>query len=220
MRPDQRPIEPAEESEQILTSFRSRRWEPEHDGRPWLAAVLVVAVSLAVWYFWLRPPDRVPEPVEQPIPVATQDPVGAPVTLPTMRPDRSAPVAPRARATGDVQIYECIQDGQRVLSDRPCGPGAVERFVDTRELNTFTEVPPPPVTAPRRPPSTSSRAPVGSISRPSAADAHQARCEQIEAWKDRIDAAMRQGYTSQEGERLRAQWHRAKQAYYDEGCGR
>ena len=140
------------------------------------------------------------------------------MALTTMRPDRSVPgVAPSA---GGIAVYECRQNGQRVLSDRPCGPDATERVLETGALNTFNEVPPPAVRASRASPPLPVGSPAASGVRQSATAAHDARCEQIEAWKDRIDAAMRRGYTSQQGERLRAEWHRAKQAYYDERCGR
>ena len=93
-------------------------------------------------------------------------------------------------------------------------------MLDTRELNTFTEVAPPVATARAASPGRVERPIAPQNQPPAPARSNKAQCEQIEAWKDRIDAAMRQGYTSQQGEWLRAEWHRAKQAYYDAGCGR
>ena len=218
----------AEDPDEIIATLRSRQWEPDRAFRPWLLAALVVVGTLGALFLWLEPAERSTPANVQPGP--GEERVQLPVTptptdrvaLPPMRPDRSAPppqVLPQS--SSGVAIYECRQNGQRVLSDKPCGPDAAARVLDTRELNTFTEVAPPVATAPRASPGRVERPAVLPAQRPPVtAQSKEAQCEQIEAWKDRIDAAMRRGYTSRQGERLRAEWHRAKQAYYDAGCGK
>lgn len=202
-------------SEEILTTFRSRQWEPEEPGaRHWLLAIFVVAGCLeaAWWYFTTNAP--APEPVE----TAAVEP--APATEPATLPRVSSITPAPARVPGQVEVYECSVNGQRVLSDRPCGPDAVERLVDTRALNTFAEVAPPapaPRPAPRQSAPSSGAGPAtqGAPTQ----SAKEQLCEQLQARIDYINAKTREKLTHREGDYWRAEWHKAKNAYYDARCG-
>jgi len=139
------------------------------------------------------------------------DPVESPVTAPV-----------RESAPGVIGIYECRQDGQKILSDRPCGPDAVERLIDTRELNTFTETRQVTVGgAPSAAPAIRSPRPAAAVgSGPRTAADKAGLCQTLQARIDAINARTRQKHTHREGEYWRAKWHEAKNAYYDAGCGR
>jgi hypothetical protein len=209
--------------EDVMTAFRARRWEPERESSRWALAVVVVAglLGLAGWgLMGMEPSDHavagdspaVVEAVEEPIArTVTIDPVESPVTAPV-----------RDSAPGVIGIYECRQDGQKILSDRPCGPDAVQRLIDTRELSTFTET--RQVTVGGAP----SAAPVARSPRPAAGGGSGPRtgaekaglCQTLQARIDVINARTRQKHTHREGEYWRAKWHEAKNAYYDAGCGR
>jgi len=123
-------------------------------------------------------------------------------------------------APGEVAVYECVQDGHTTISDRPCGPGAIGRIIDTRQLNTYSQAPVAPVDMKRhRQPPVSGAGP--RIATPQTAQsARAARCKSIQDEIDSINARMRQPYRKEEGEWLRRRWHSAKELYYDEDCGK
>lgn len=132
----------------------------------------------------------------------------------------SRDVIPRELAPGEAAVYECIQDGHKALSDRPCAPGAVARIVDSRELSTYSPVPVTGVATSRyrsQPASVETPRPTTPNPRQSG---QGSRCDAIQEDIDRLNARMRQPYSSQEGEWLRKRWHSLKELYYDEGCGK
>ena len=118
--------------EEVMAAFRARRWEPEREASHWALAVVVVAgvLGLAGWGLMRMdpsadgvagdPPAGVEAIEERVARTVTIDPVESPVTAPV-----------RESAPGVIGIYECRQDGQKILSDRPCGPDAVERLIGT-----------------------------------------------------------------------------------------
>ena len=142
-----------------------------------------------------------------------------------------APPAPAERAAADgarqsaVSVYECIVNGQRVLSDQPCGPDARARSVvidqpDPQEVlrqqqRTWAvqagSTPAAPVPAPQ-----SSRRLGGA----EAMAANEQACRWVDEAIANLNARMRQGYTSQEGERLRSDWHDLQKQRADYDCGR
>lgn len=96
-----------------------------------------------------------------------------------------------------VEVYECVEEGQRILSDRLCGPSANVLKVrapnrmnaqDTGVLYRDTQ---------------SNRAYSRSPPHWTNYEHESSACPRIEAQIDVINARMRQAYTSQEGERLR-----------------
>ena len=51
-------------------------------------------------------------------------------------------------------------------------------------------------------------------------ESNEAACRAVDQAIDNLNARMRQGYTSQEGESLRQRWHELKEQRYELGCGR
>ena len=124
-----------------------------------------------------------------------------------------------------VGVYECVVNGQRVVSDRPCAPGAQARTLvidqpDPREVARQRHM----TQSAGRSGSTYYTSPAGGSSTArsgSAATAsNEAACEAVDRAIDQLNARMRQRYGAAEGERLRAQWHDLKQQRYDLKCGR
>jgi Domain of unknown function (DUF4124) len=129
--------------------------------------------------------------------------------------------APVSAATN---VYRCV-DGSRqsIFSDRPCGNVTEVRRYESAEINTYS----PPLTAPASRPSRGNGSGVAaSRSAPSSDDSLRAfqseiragQCEQIQDSIDAVNARMRRGYTSQEGERLRATLRGLKKQRDETGC--
>lgn len=107
-------------------------------------------------------------------------------------------------------VYECVTDGHRILSDRPCGPAAEIRRVtapnrmdaqDTRNLYR------------------SNRGASGSYRRSSTRDKlDSAECVSIEERIDAINARMRRGYTGQQGEWYRERLRELSEARHEAKC--
>lgn len=171
----------------------------------WDVRIGVLLVALVVGGVYLarrhQPQELPPTTVETIIPVAVSPRVqmGAAVV-------ERAPDAPIALA------YECNRNGQKVLSDRPCGSDAAVREIaapnrmdaqDTRRLYS-------PVAVPSR-----ARSAASSGSRLSGTSAV---CDSIEAKIDAINARMRQPYTSWDGERFRERLRDLSSARYEAKC--
>lgn len=161
-------------------------------------------------------------PVQAQAPVVVQ---GEVIELPTVRPapePSGLPVAPGERAyaadgTAYVGIYECTVNGQRVVSDRPCGAGATARVL---EVAPASAAPPPvPQSRPTRP-ATGTTPVQGAAGSGSAVPDNTAACASVDQAIDNLNSRMRQRYGSAEGEWLREEWHRLKQRRYDLRCGR
>lgn len=112
-------------------------------------------------------------------------------------------------------VYECNDDNGRVLSDQPCGEDAQVRQIEMPNLmraqprsSSSRPTAPNRSTRPR-----SARAPIG----PGTSD-NEARCESIDARIEYINARMRRGYTSLEGERFRRQLHELSDQRWDANC--
>ena len=124
-----------------------------------------------------------------------------------------------------VGVYECVVNGQRVVSDRPCAPDAQTRTLvidqpDPREVARQRQM----TQSAERPGSTYYTSPSGGSSTARSGSASTAStevaCEAVDRAIDNLNARMRQRYGAAEGERLRAQWHELKQQRYDLKCGR
>ena len=139
-------------------------------------------------------------------------PTSPPVSIPRSRKDSTS-----QRYVG---VYECSENGQRIVSDRPCGPGATARILAVEPPNA----PPPSVPTFRSPmpgSSTSVRSTSGTGSGVATASAgNEAACAAVDREIDALNARMRQGYGSQTGKVYRARWHALKERRYDLGCGR
>lgn len=214
--------EPQDQSQdEIVAAIRDRRWEPESEWSHWVAAVVVVAGLLGFGWWALSPPDSGrSDGSAAPPAVMSTEPVPAPALLMPLPADVTSAAVPRS--PGQVAIYECAQGGQKILSDRPCGADAVERVIDTRELNTFTETPmvSSSGSAPAASGTGASRAVTNTGSGPQTGADKQLLCERLQVRIDTINARTREKHSHKEGEYWRAEWHKAKGAYYDAGCGR
>jgi hypothetical protein len=113
------------------------------------------------------------------------------------------------------RVFECERNGQRVISDRPCGPDAAVREIqapnrmnrqDTRPLYR-----PAPASIQRQQARGRSSAGGGS---------NKQLCASIEEQIDVINARMRRGYRSWEGERYRERLRQLSAERWDAGCGR
>lgn len=193
-------------------------------GRLFVLGAVAAAAFLAGTHYFTRPPAEA-------ISGATAD--AEIIRLPTIEPPRvaesSRPTDREPPATSGQQtyvgVYECVVNGQRVVSDRPCG--------DDAEVRTLVVDQPDPAEAARQRQQTraaqqravrssNSTAYVagGVASTLTARASNQATCESIEQQIAYIDAQMRQGYQSQEGEWYRDRLRALKEQRYDLRCQR
>ena len=140
-------------------------------------------------------------------------------------PDGRDPSAARTGGESYVGVYECTINGQRVVSDKPCGDDAQARTLvidqpDPREVARQRQM----TQSAGRSGSSYYASPSGgsSTSRSSsnATASNEAACEAVDRAIENLNARMRQRYGAAEGERLRAQWHDLKQQRYELKCGR
>lgn len=141
-----------------------------------------------------------------------------------------APPVPVERAATDgarqsaVNVYECVANGQRVLSDQPCGPEARARTVvidqpDPQEVLRQQQR----TWAARQGSGPRTDGPVVRSAPASSAPALAANegiCRAIDEAIANLNARMRAGYTSAEGEWLRAEWHDLQKRREALDCGR
>lgn len=148
--------------------------------------------------------------------------IEVPQVIESTRPTYQAPASAPGRQTY-VGVYECVVNAQRVVSDRPCGAETQTRTLAVDQ--------PDPVEAARQRQRTwavqqggtgasASYSPgSGSESATRAqSSSNQSECGSIEHQIEAIDARMRQGYTSEEGERYRARLRALKESRYEYGC--
>lgn len=114
-------------------------------------------------------------------------------------------------------VYECSDDNGRVLSDQPCGDDAQVRHIEMPNLmraqphsNTSR-----PARYSRSTRNGAARAPIEQ-----GAGRNEARCESIDEEIDYINARMRKGYTSREGERFRRRLHELSDRRWEANCRR
>lgn len=113
-------------------------------------------------------------------------------------------------------VYECVIDGQRVMSDHPCSPDARVREIqapnrmDPQDTSRLYDRPPSSAgyaySSPRSR-DTGSSVPVSGRS-----------CDAIQAAIDTINARMRQKYTSREGEQYRERLRQLREARWEANC--
>ena len=118
------------------------------------------------------------------------------------------------RSNGSVRVFECVRGGQRVFSDQSCAPDAGVREIDVAGMNTYVA---PPVRIVE--PATSVPEPRARV-RPAAPPrrANAAECDSLQREIDHLNARMRAGYSSGEGESLRTRWHELDDRYRDLHC--
>jgi hypothetical protein len=112
-------------------------------------------------------------------------------------------------------VFECRHNGVTVFSDHRCGADAEVRAIRAPNLMVAT-----PVYLNEE----SAAAPIQAAPQIQTQDStsrdgtHDDICREIELDKDRIDARMRQGYSSGEGEILRERRNSLSSRYYDLRC--
>jgi len=113
-----------------------------------------------------------------------------------------------------VRVFECVRGGQRVFSDHSCAPDADVRDIDVAGMNTYVAPPVRIVEPAALVPEPPTRA------RPSAPPRKASATERdsLQRAIDRLNARMRAGYSSAEGEWLRAQWKKLDDRYRDPRC--
>jgi hypothetical protein len=112
-------------------------------------------------------------------------------------------------------VFECRQGGVTVFSDHRCGADAAVRAIRAPNLMEATPVysneegaPAPIQAAPQ----------IQIQASMSRGGTHDEICREIELEKDRIDARMREGYSSGEGEILRERRNSLSSRYYELRC--
>jgi hypothetical protein len=166
----------------------------ESDARDrWLVALLVIAVFGALIAIRLIARSK-PEAAQVSAAAPSQNDFAIEAEPETALDRAPVPIAPDSIA----RIYECEHDGQRVLSDQPCGSGATVRLVrepnrmQAQDTSRWYE---------RRYHSYRQQS---SDHRPARTTAGTASsCEQIQREIDAINASMRQGYKNAERRRQR-----------------
>jgi len=110
------------------------------------------------------------------------------------------------------EVYECEKDGQRILSDQPCGPSAdVVKVMAPNRMNAqdtsslYRDLPSGRSYATPRP-------------RRASYDDESRICQSIDAQINAINTRMRQAYTSWEGEQLRRRLRQLSDERYDARC--
>lgn len=172
--------------------------EPNRWDRVFFAIVTISVFGALAWARMAgsdrSSPDRTPASATT---ASFDNPIHVSPTVPTVVDE---PRPPRVQERVVARVFECSHNGQRVLSDQPCGPGAKVRSIqepnrmvaqDTRNLYERRTS---PAYQPR--PSSSSR--------PMRSDAATAaRCAAIEREIDQINASLRTGYKRAEYRRQR-----------------
>lgn len=195
-------------------------------------AVLAVVVLAALRYFGGNEGHG---PAESPAGPVTVDVTPTPTfrleSLTEIPPPSGAQSAAGLSGRGGSQtvvgVYECVVKGQRVLSDRPCGPEAQARTVtvdqpDARDvaLAQWRTWAAQASSAPRaysQPPDATGGV---AVAADAAGSASANECAAVDEAIAQLNARMRQGYTSQEGEWYRVEWHRLQDQRAALNCGR
>lgn len=185
-------------------AFDPMRWDGDH----WFWAATNGAAAVVLGLLVFAHPTVDPNTQVAPAPnVATAE---ASRQRTAVSPDRIAP--PSATTAPDntiATVYECDSAGQRTFSDRRCAPNAHERAIEAPSRMDPVDMVSDPVTVEYQQPV---------ISGGEAVVDNASRCAQIQAEIDLIDARMRQGYSSAEGEYLRGRRRDLSNRYYDLRC--
>lgn len=188
------------------------------------------AVVAAAFFGWARFSSEGHEPANSPnvLDASVVELPGLATPQPT-EPQASHYQGPPPARTGResyVGIYECVVDGHRIVSDRPCATDAKTRTLvvdqpDPREVARLRQQ----QTQAQRPASRvytsqSDYAGEGPTISGSAEPSNARACAAVDRAIDNINSRMRAGYGPEEGEWLRAEWHRLKRERYSLKCGR
>jgi hypothetical protein len=183
----------------------------DREGWFWIiTSALVVAIVAALHAFGASGPSSVKtSTVETAMsaPLPAKDAIDVPRPTPQASPARPAD----ARIA---TVFECRVSGQRIYSDHRCGSKADERPIqapnrmDAQDTSILSS--PDAVLARSRSERANTQEPV--------VDSARSECDWIEQQKNLINARMREGYGSPEGERLRDRLRVLGARYYDLRC--
>jgi hypothetical protein len=138
-------------------------------------------------------------------------------SAPLVAKDAIGMTRPTPARTGDARIatvFECRVRDQRIYSDQRCGPEADERPIqapnrmDSQDTSILSS---PDVVLERL-------RPERGITEEPVLNSARSECDRIEQEKNSINARMREGYGSPEGERLRDRLRVLGDRYYDLRC--
>jgi hypothetical protein len=196
-------VQPREHSKVVVVTA-DRDWERWF----WIiTSALVIAVVGALHSFGGSSPTSNSTSIPQ---AANSGPLPAQGEIATSRLSlHAAPEAPRIAT-----VFECRINGQRIYSDQRCGSNADERPIlapnrmDAQDTGILSS--PDDVIARSRSERTNASEPVF--------DASRSECSSIDEKKDSINARMREGYTSPEGEWFRDRLRVLGARYYELRC--
>jgi len=195
--------------------------------RPFVGVLSVAGIAVVVFAMmrYFAPAD-VGEPATSSLGIeasVVETPALESVVEPEVTPSTTA-VAQGSGGSATVGVYECWDRGQRILADHPCGADAQVRVIEVDR--------PDPVEVARQRQramaaqqhsgrTAASGIPVGNTSSGAGANRvdNESACRAVDAEIRAINAQMREGYTSQQGEWLRARWHAAQKRRAALDCG-
>jgi hypothetical protein len=186
-------------------------WHHDWEGLFWpatcgLSIVLVVALHVAV------PPPSAAE-IRAPAPAPVSQPTTSEIAVQRERFRASASRSPDQWLIESV--FECRQNGVTVFSDHRCGADAEVRAIRAPNLMVAT---PLYVNEESTAAPTQAALPIPTQGSTSRDGTYNEICREIELAKDGIDARMRQGYSSGEGEILRERRNSLSSRYHDLRC--
>jgi hypothetical protein len=127
-----------------------------------------------------------------------------------------------------VGVFECNEGGQKILSDRPCAGDARMREVVIDDPDPYEAAAArqrawaasatPPRVVPSQAQTVAGRASETAMA--DEPDPNAAQCAWVDRQIEHLNAQMRQGYTSQQGEYYRERWHQLKEQRQALKCGR
>ncbi len=176
--------------------------------RDWIFGVVATVLVIGALY-WVRS-----QPIEEKAARGgeEQEAVGA-IRAPDSRRVESGKEPEAASASDSIAtVFECVRDGQRVLSDRPCGAGASVVHVSepnrmaAQDTRVLYQAPPRSVQVQRM--RASQQIPA----------TNSARCKKIEDEIEEINDRMRRGYRSWEGERFRERLRHLSEQRHEARC--
>lgn len=194
-----------------------------------LRLVTLGALAVVAFFAWVNVSGKLHEfTAPEPVPEAT---IVKPAVIEPPRPvEAPAPhhMDPPPALTGResyVGIYECVENGQRVISDRPCSSSAQARTLvvdqpDPRDVARLRQQHWQAQQQSGQTYSASRGTSQPQSVRSSSAPANEAQCAYLDQQIDQINARMRQKYSSRQGEYLRDQLRALKGRRYDLRCGR
>jgi len=187
---------------------------------------VLAAVAFLAWMQFSGKPDSLPA-AEPALEAAVAEPavIESPRLIEAPATHYMGPPPARTGQESYVGVYECVENGQRVISDRPCSSSAQARTL-------VVDQPDPRDVARQRQQQWQAQQQAGrtystrrETSQYQSADtrprpSNEAACASIDQQIDWLNARMRQKYSSQEGEYLRDQLRALKERRYDLRCGR